>query len=149
MGRYSMFAKEAQDKAKDRFFGGRRMTSSRYFTFEHVLDEDNIIVITDNVRMLRNGSIVLIVGNEHAVYLKEWQIYKVRTYTDDIDGWAVKLNREYFKPYRFNGRFAGVSFYQPDTFDNLKVTAKAQNPEPVRTQGTSAGIEWLVESQNN
>ena len=147
MGRYGGFTTEVRDQEKERFFGDRRFVTSKFFTFEHVLDDDNIIVVTDAVKMLRNGSIVLIVGNQEAVYLKEWQIWKVTGYYGEFDGWAVKLCRDYFKPYRFNKPFPGVFFRQPDTFDNLKATARGQNGDPVRTQETSAGINWLVESQ--
>ena len=147
MERYSGFMKETRDREKDYFFGDRRMVTSKYFTFEHVKDDDNIIVVTDAVKMLRNGSIILIVGNDQAVYLKEWQIWKVTGYYGGFDGWAVKLRREFYKPYRFNKPFPGVSFRKPDTFDNLKATARAQNCDPVRAQGTSAGINWLVNSK--
>lgn len=146
MARYTEYIHNAKSTAADRFFGERRFIDSRFFRFDGVIDENNIIVIVTTVKMLRNGSVVMVVGNDQAIYLQDWQIYKVMT-KSGIDGWAVKLSRKHFKPYTFKDGFYPEFFFRKSlTFDDLVKRAESQK-EAVRTQGTITGVRWLENSK--
>lgn len=113
-----------------RFFGNIHYTSSKYFEIEkQVIDEDNIIIFTNNVTAVK-GSPVLIVDNNKAVYLKDWQLAGVGIKDENgqyiADTYAVKINRNYFKAYTFKSDFNNVSFDEQDTFDSLKALAEEQ-----------------------
>ena len=115
-------------KAKDIefFFGDTEWRSNKYFKFDHVKDNDNIVIVTKNIKAIK-GNFVMIVDNDKAVYLKDWQVKPVHNYGEDFWGFAVKLNRKYFKPYTFKNPFNDYSFDKQDTFDRLLKDAKKQN----------------------
>ena len=117
------------------FKGGYDYVSNKYFTFKHVIDDDNIIIImTRNVKNIK-GNAVLIVDNNKGVYLKPWQVnFLCSAYVEDA--YAVKLNRNFFKPYQFNFTFDDMSFEKEDTFDELLAVAKEQD---------EANERWTVE----
>ena len=69
----------------------------------------------------------MIVDNDKAVYLKDWQVKPVHSFSEGMSGWAVKLNRKYFKPYTFKKPFDDYSFDKQDDFDSLLKTAKKQD----------------------
>lgn len=127
---YGEYMKARAKKDSDFFFGegNKEMVSNKYFTYKHVLDNDTIIINTNNVKVIKENY-VLIVGDNEAVYLKDWQIKKAHNYSDICtDLYLVKLNRKYFKPYKFNFKFDGFCFDEKvDTFDDLLETAKAQD----------------------
>ena len=113
------------------FFGNYRKVSNKYFELEtQVLDNDNILVATSNVTAVK-GSPVLIVNDNQAVYLKDWQVQGVNVKNADTgsieSGYMVKLDRNYFKPYTFKSGFDGVGFDKADTFDSLLDDAKKQS----------------------
>lgn len=115
-------------KAKDiEFFSGdTEWRSNKYFKFDHVKDNDNIVIVTKNIKAIK-GNFVMIVDNDKAIYLKDWQVKQVHNYGENFWGWAVKLNRKYFKPYTFKKPFDDYSFDKQDTFDSLLKDAKKQN----------------------
>lgn len=117
--------REKNSKDIERFFGEHKMLSNQYFTFSNVQDEDNIIIITNNVKSIKKNP-VLIVGNNEAVYLKDWNILPVMNWEKGIDAWAVKLNRKYFKVYTFMEEFEDFYFKETETFDSLVEVAKEQ-----------------------
>ena len=113
---------------KSKFFGDISSVSNKYFYIKNqVLDDDNIIVFTNNVKAVK-GNPVLIIDNNKAVYLKDFNLNGVRIKDGEqlIETYAVKLNRNYFKPYTFKSDFNDVSFDKADTFDSLKNISKAQ-----------------------
>lgn len=125
MSKLSEAIKEAKEREITRFFGETRKVSNHYFKFNRVIDNDTIIVLTNNVR-IANKNLVLLVGNNQAVYLKDWQCWDVDNFDLGIKATAVRLNRNFFKVYTFKSDFEGVEFDQPDTFDSLMETAKEQ-----------------------
>ena len=120
-----MTIREKNSKDIERFFGEHTMTANQYFTFSNVQDEDNIIIITNNVKSIK-GNPVLVVGNHEVVYLKDWNIVPVMNWEKGIDAWAVKLNRKYFKVYTFRTEFEDFYFKETETFDSLMEVAKEQ-----------------------
>lgn len=110
----------------EKFFGAMHWVSNQYFTFNHIVNDDEIIVITNNVKKIKN-SFALAVDNNKVVYLKEWNMVPVRNYDLDIYAIAVKLNRKYWKEYTLNSEFDDLCFEQADTFDSLKAVALEQN----------------------
>ena len=48
-----------------------------------LLIDDEIIIITSNIKIIKDTP-VLVVGNNKAVYLKDWLIREVRNYNLDI-----------------------------------------------------------------
>lgn len=128
--KYSEYIKQSKENSIRRFFGDIRRKSNKYFTFNHVIDSDNIIIITGNVKMVK-GSYVLVIGSNKAVFLKSWQVKEVHNFYSGYSGYAVKLNRNYFKPYTFKTDFDEFAFNHDDTFDTLKAVAESQNSEQI------------------
>lgn len=127
---YGDYMKELAKKDHDFFFGegNYRKVTNQYYRFKRVLSNDDIILVTNNVRMVK-GSPVLVVDNNKAVYLKNWQIKPVSNWDEGIEGYAVKLSRRYFKPYTFQNPLGEYSFDKEDTFDDLLQVAKEQEEE--------------------
>ena len=126
MSSYSEYIKSMKEKEINRFFGEVKRSSNKYFTFNHVLDEDNFIVVTANIKVIK-GSYVLIVGKNQGVYLKDWQVVPVHNDHEGFNAYAVKLNRNFFKIYTFKSNFDDMTFTESDTFDSLKAIAEMQN----------------------
>ncbi len=120
---------ELVNSIKDHYFFGKiQKTSNKYFIFDRIIDEDNFILITSNVRYFWNKeTFVLIVDNDKVVYLKDWQVIPVRNWREGVEGFAVKLNRKYFKVYKYSFEFDDVYFEKEDTFDDLFEIAKEQH----------------------
>lgn len=119
--------KAARNKDLDFFLGegNYQHVSNKYMTFKRVIDDNNILIVTSNVKMVKD-SLVMMVDNNKAVYLKDWQVRKAFSWDKGIDSYVVKLNRNYFKPYTFKSDFKNVYFKKADTFDSLLADAKAQ-----------------------
>ena len=130
MSNYSAFVADKKEKEIERFFGEVKHVSNKYFTFDHIVDDDCIVIITNNIVDVK-GTPVLVVGRNKAVYLKEWQIRRIHNYDDGLNGYAVKLNRSYFKIYTFKSDFESFSFDKDETFDDLCEIAKSQNSKKI------------------
>lgn len=126
MSKYSDFLKDMKENQINKFFGEVKNTSNKYFKFNHILNEDEIIVVTGNVKFIKDN-FVLVVGNNKVVYLKEWNIVRVHNYDLGLNAYAVKLNRKYFKTYTFKSDFEDFHFEKDDTFESLIEIAKEQN----------------------
>lgn len=127
------YIKKMSDKDNDFFFGEGNWTkvSNQYYQFKRVLDNDNIIIITTNIKVIK-GNNVLVVDNNKAVYLKDWQVRPVRNWDLGVNAYAVKLNRKYFKPYTFRFSFEDMSFEKEDTFDSLVELAREQGEQNLK-----------------
>lgn len=127
---YGEYMKARAKKDNDFFFGegNKKMVSNKYFTYKHVIDNDTVIINTNNIKTIK-GNYILIVGDSEAVYLKDWQIKTAHNYSDICtDLYLVKLSRKYFKPYKFNFCFEDFCFDgKVESFDDMLETAKAQD----------------------
>lgn len=123
----SDYYKDRKQKDMDFFYGkgNTEKKSNKYFTFKRVLDDDNCIVVTNNIKTIK-GKPVMITGNNQAVYLKDWQYRPIHNYYEGIDTYAVKLNRNYYNPYTFRFNFDGYSFDKNNSFDDMMNTAREQ-----------------------
>lgn len=134
---------------KDKFYGERNSVSNSRFTFDGTAHEsqDEITIVTKNVRRLKDN-LVLIVGNNKLVYLKDWQAKPLYSHELGLNASAVKLNRKYFKPYTWKaGNFLDVDFEQEDTFDSLRDVAREQANQQTWKSGHYGGcqeLEWLI-----
>lgn len=126
MSKYSEYIKSRKEKDLEFFFGEVTKKSNKYFEYNSIIDEDNIIIITNNIKTIK-GNMVMIVDNNKAVYLKDWQVRRVHNFYNGVSAFAVKLNRKYFKPYTFRFDFEGMAFEQAETFDSLKECAAEQS----------------------
>lgn len=135
MSKLSEYLKERKQHDLVWFLGQEpHKESNKYVTFNHVIDEDNIIIATNNIKAYYDKNdelkVILMVGENKAVYLKDWQVRKgcakVGSYSNS-ECYIVKLNRNYFKPYTFKNVFEGMSFEEKQTFDMLKAGALTQN----------------------
>ena len=126
MTKYSDYIKDRIEKDKEWFFGEVHQETNKYFKFKHYISDDEVIVITNNIKHIK-GNPVLVVDSNKAVYLKDWQIRKVRNFAEGVYGYAVKLNRNYFKPYTFRSDFEDMMFDEENTFDTMVQTAKQQD----------------------
>lgn len=122
------YFEEKARREKEQFFGEMRKDSNQYFYFKRVHSDDEIVLITNNIRVVKD-SFVLIVDNNKAVFLKSWQVkaVKVLIENDTVRAWAVKLNRNYFKVYTFKSDFEDFSFEKEQNFDDLLEVAKDQD----------------------
>lgn len=137
-----------QKKPYEKFFKDAKMLSNKYFTFDHIWDDDNIVIVTNNVTLVNTKfgpSLVLLVDNNKAIYLKDWQVQPVMNYYEDLYAFAVKLNRNFMKTYTFSKDFEGVAFDEEDTFDSLMEIAKTQNDTKVACGWGKCGVEWRIE----
>lgn len=125
MSKYSEYLKNRKEKDLEFFFGTVTKKSNKYFEYNSIIDDDNIIIITNNIKVLKEN-FVMIVDNNKGVYLKDWQVRPVHNYYTGMNAFAVKLNRNYFKPYTFRFNFDDMAFEQEDTFDSLKECAATQ-----------------------
>lgn len=116
---------KSANTVKDKFFGEIVKVSNKYFTFNKIISEDEIIILTTNIKDIK-GSPALIVGNNKAVFLKDWLVKRVHSWEENIDLYAVKLNRKFFKVYTFKTPFEDYSFDQEDDFDSLYKVAQEQ-----------------------
>ena len=125
---YSQYLKERTEKDLKFFYGEDiRKVSNKYFEFKRVIDNDNIIIITNNIRVIKD-SYVLVVGEKKAVYLKDWQVRRISNYYEDLDAYAVKLNRKYFKTYNFKNEIDPELYFEKDNdFNDLLELAKLQD----------------------
>lgn len=126
MSKYSEYIKSRKEKDLEFFFGEVTKKSNKYFEYNSVIDEDNIIIVTNNIKTIK-GNMVMIVDNNKAVYLKDWQVRRVHNFYNGVSAFAVKLNRKSFKPYTFRFDFEDMAFEQEGTFDSLKECAAEQS----------------------
>lgn len=125
MSKYSDYIKSRKEKDIQFFFGEVKHKSNKYFEYNSVIDNDNIILITNNIKVIK-GNYVMLVDNNKGVYLKDWQVKTVHNFFTGMSGYAVKLNRKYFRPYTFNFEFEDMAFEKEETFDSLMEIAKTQ-----------------------
>ena len=112
----------------DKFFGKTQYYSNKYFSYDSVIDKDNIIVRTNNVKMIK-GNPVLIVDNDKGIYLKDWQVAPIKMDRGETNTYAVKLNRNYMKEYTFKSNFEDFSFSKKDDFNSLMKVARSQQKQ--------------------
>lgn len=117
---------------ESRFFGAynKCMSTNNYYTYKHVLSDDEIIINTGNVIKVKD-SMVLVVGKNKAVYLKDWAVKAAHNCKVGGVGsfFIVKLNRQYFKPYTFNRPFDDFCMDHDQDFDYLLNVAREQDAE--------------------
>ena len=128
MSKSSEYFKQMAVNQENRFFGegNKKHTTNKYFTFKHVLNGDEIIINTNNVKTIK-GNPVLVIGKSDVVYLKDWQIKAAHNFYEGLECFLVKLNRQYFKPYHFSFAFDDMCFENIQTFDDLMEVAKSQD----------------------
>ena len=133
MSKFNEAIKKMEEKDLNFFFGENNFqkTSNKYLTFKRVLNEDEIILVTKNIKIIKDNY-VLIVGNNKAVYLKDWAVKKIRNYYENIEAYAVKLNRKYFKIYTFKSNFEDFVFEKDENFDDLLKVAEEQEKENLK-----------------
>ena len=129
MSKYSDFLKQRKEKDLEFFFGKDiKYESKKYFTFNRIHDDDNITIITPDVTIVKESA-VPVVGENKAVYLKEWAFRPVHNFEARLNTWAVKLCRKYFKVYTFKKPFYGYEGMAEKSFDDYLQLAAEQNRE--------------------
>ena len=129
MSSFGDYMKARAKKEDDFFFGedNKIKQSNKYYTYKHFIDNDNIIINTNNIKVIKN-SCVLIIGKNEAIYLKDWQVRTAHNYSDICSNfYIVKLNRKFFKPYTFKSNFDDFCFEKTENFDDLIEIAKEQD----------------------
>ena len=137
------YFKDRHSAHEDRFFGfnNKKIRTNNYYTYKHVLSDDEIIINTNNVIRVKDNP-VLIVGKNKAVYLKDWAIKSAHSYKTCGVGsfFIVKLNRQYFKPYTFTKPFDDFCIEQDQDFDYLLNVAHEQ--DAVNMEVASQPLVW-------
>lgn len=131
MSKLSEVFNERKLKELKRFFGEDvKVSNGNHDTvlhFTRVIDEDNIIIVTNNVKVIKENY-VLIVGKNKVVYLKEWNVMLLKNWNLAIDTYAIKLSRKYFKTYEFKNGFDEF-IGEDETFDDLLAVAREQESD--------------------
>lgn len=140
-------AREKQEKKNESFKNFQAMQKENYvkkalgdnvevdetgkrYKFKHAIDNDNINLVTNNVQYWKNkDAYVLWVDKNKVVYLKAWNVTPISN-AKYGNAYAVKLNRNYFKPYN-TFETKDYMFDKEDTFDSLLEVAKQQDNENV------------------
>lgn len=110
---------------KDRFFREMRFVSNKYFKFNRIINDDECILLTSNIKTIK-GSPALVVGENKAVFLKDWLVCEIHSWEDGFNAYAVKLNRKFFKVYTFRNPFDDFCIDKEEDFDSLFEIAKEQ-----------------------
>lgn len=134
MSNYGDYMKKMAEKNDNFFFGegNKQACSNKYYTFKHYLNDDEIIINTGNIKVIK-GNYVMIVDNNKGVYLKDWQVRQAHNWGDICsDFYLVKLNRKYFKPYTFRFTFDDIWIQKEESFDDLVEIAKEQDKVAMR-----------------
>lgn len=81
MSKYSEFLKKRAESDRAWYFGENnyKAVSNKFFTYKAVLNDDEIIIRTNDVKIFKNNY-VLIVGSNDVVYLKDFQVREVHTW---------------------------------------------------------------------
>lgn len=111
-------------KTNDSFFGEVAKVSNKYMLIDQVQDRDNAIIMTSDVKVVK-GNMIMMTGENTAIYLKPWQFRLMENYDLGVQTFAVKLSRKYFKEYTFKSSFDDYGG-ERETFDSLWKTAAAQ-----------------------
>lgn len=108
------------------FFGAVHNVSNKYFIPQRqVIDNDNIILITNNIQVVK-GNAIMVVGQNQAVYVNNIAGANVKNGGALVtDTYAVKLNRQRFKTYTFRNGFNNAPS-QNESFDDLLKIARQQ-----------------------
>lgn len=133
MSNYSEYLKSRKLNNLKYFFGEDVETSADFkkiLDFKHYKNDDEIIIITNDVKPWKE-QFVLVVDNNKVVFLKPWQVQKVKNWELAINAYAVKLSREYFKPYQLKFLYDDMHFNQETTFDNLVNIAREQDENKI------------------
>lgn len=127
MNKLNEVIKNMKEKDLNFFFGKGNWSnkSNQYYNFKRVINENEIIIITNNIKKIKNNY-VLVVGNNKVVYLKDWAVRPVRNFENNVYAYAVKLNRNYFKVYTFKSDFEDLYFEKEENFADLLELAKEQ-----------------------
>lgn len=146
--RKSLSQQRKEEKLLYAFFGsgGYTINKSGDITLNQLVGNDTVIIETPDVRraFFSDDSVgnVLVVGKHKAIYLKSWQVLKVKYKNEDgqyVLTYLVRVTRNYLKPYHFsdynivdvdkNGGFSGFeeNFSRSVNYDFLKYTAEKQN----------------------
>ena len=90
------------------------------------LKEGEYYLFTRNLRLYKN-SVVMVTGNNKAVFLKWGTFCKALNSTSNLDGYIVKMNANTLdKVYTFRHDFEGFCFEKDDTAERLKAIADEQ-----------------------
>jgi hypothetical protein len=139
MSSYGDYVKKVKASDEARFFGPSVVhRSNKYFTFDHVLSEDEIILVTNNIVTVK-GNPVMVVGTHSGVYLKDWTMREVHNHRDGYNAYAVKLKRDFYKVYTFSTPLSeDIDIDGVQTFDDLKAIAASQDGSEI-AQGHAGG----------
>ena len=119
------------------FFGkDANIEGKTIYHFKHVINDDEIIIITNNLKML-GDKYILVVDDNKAVYINKTQFMSI--HDSNFNAYAIKLNRKHFIVNTFDGNFSGMMFLKPDTFDSLKEIAIEQE---------KANNTWIIGHNN-
>lgn len=129
MSKYSDFLNSQKVKQLKFFFGeDAEITNDGkdILKFKHYINDNELIVITNNIKTWKD-QFVLVVNNNKVVFLKSWQVQPVKNWEHQLNAYAVKLNRNFFKTYELKFDYDDMHFTNETTFDELVSIAKEQD----------------------
>lgn len=133
MSQFSEYIKERKQKVAESFFGKSVVRHDDNIAWDGYIDDETIIVLTKNVRYWKNkDQFVMLIGNNKYIYLRSCDVVEVKNWHLELNAYAVKLNRKYFKAYTINGTFDDVMFEKEDSFESLLEVAKTQETKEIK-----------------
>lgn len=131
MNKVSQMIADRRESYLKYFFGEDvKLSGGKHDTlldFTHVIDRDNIIIITNNIEIMKH-QYILVIGDNKVVWLKDWQVQELKYWDVQLNTYAVKLNRQYFKPYELKFKLDKYCFNgREHTFDSLYELAVSQD----------------------
>lgn len=64
MSKYSEYLKNRKEKDLEFFFGTVTKKSNKYFEYNSIIDDDNIIIITNNIKVLKGNFVMFVKGKK-------------------------------------------------------------------------------------
>lgn len=79
MSKYSEFLKNVKETQLTKFFGEVKHTSNKYFKFNHVISDDEIIIVSNNVKFVKGNPVLVIDNNLEGIHFqKRFRRYVLR-----------------------------------------------------------------------
>lgn len=127
---YFAFMNEKDNRERDAFFGKGNwsLNDKKEIIYNPVLDNDNIILRTNNIRIVDN-MYVLVIGNDTGIVLKDECVKRAVVSNLGLSTYIVKLNRQSFLDNRcsYEDIECEFDFDNEEDFGFLLEVASQQN----------------------
>ena len=119
-----------EDMVKARFYGDKvKVRKDGSFSFNHVLAEDEAIIVTENVVRIKN-KIAFVTGHNRVIYLKNSQFRLIHSQSANL--YAVKLKASDWRITTFDRSLPGYEKVDALLFPGFLALATEQNKDKTK-----------------